>query len=64
MVWGGISINGRIDLVIPDGNLTGRRYVDDIIRPHVLPYSGDISGFILVDDNARPHRSGIADDFR
>ena len=44
-------------------NLTGRRYVEDILRPHVISYAGAIgSDFNLVDDNARPHRAGVVDD--
>ena len=58
------SLDGRTELVIIHGNLTGRRYVEDILRPHVIPYAGAIgSDFIMVDDNARPHRAGVVDDF-
>ncbi|GFX80956.1 transposable element Tcb2 transposase [Trichonephila clavipes] len=43
MVWGGISIGGRTDLhIIRNGTLTGRRYADEILRPHVIPYAGAI----------------------
>ena len=57
MVWGGISKNGKTDLVIIDGNLTARRYRDEILETHVRPYAGAVGPeFILVDDNARPHR--------
>ena len=38
MVWGGISSRGRTTLVVVDGTLTGIRYRDEIIRPHVRPY--------------------------
>ncbi|GFV05749.1 transposable element Tcb2 transposase, partial [Trichonephila clavipes] len=39
MVWGVISIGGRTDLhIIQNGTLTGRRYADEILRPHVIPY--------------------------
>ena len=57
MVWGGISHNGKTDLVIINGNLTGLRYRDEILTNHVLPYAGAVGdGFVFVDDNARPHR--------
>ncbi|GFS88916.1 transposable element Tcb2 transposase [Trichonephila clavipes] len=58
MVWGGISIGGRTDLhIIWNGTLTGRRYADEILRPHVIPYAGAIGdSFVFQDDNARPHR--------
>ncbi|GFU87364.1 transposable element Tcb2 transposase [Trichonephila clavipes] len=54
MVWGGISIGGRTDLhIIRNGTLTGRRYADEILRPHVIPYAGAIGdSFVLQDDNA------------
>ena len=64
MVWGGISLNGRTELVIIDGNLTSQRYVDEILIPHVIPYLGAIgNNAIFQDDNARPHRGRIATDF-
>ncbi|GFX80586.1 transposable element Tcb2 transposase [Trichonephila clavipes] len=54
MVWGGISIGGRTDLhIIRNCTLTGRRYVDKILRPHVIPYAGAIGdSFVFQDDNA------------
>lgn len=64
MVWGGISIAGRtelvfIDMVPQDGGsrgLTSHRYITDILETHVVPYSGFIGeNFILMHDNARPH---------
>ncbi|GFU66853.1 transposable element Tcb1 transposase [Trichonephila clavipes] len=63
MVWGGISIGGRTDLhIIRNGTLTGRRYSDEILRPHVIPYAGAIGdSFIFQDDNARPHRARLVE---
>ncbi|GFX06087.1 transposable element Tcb2 transposase [Trichonephila clavipes] len=54
MVWGGISIGGRTDLhIIRNDTLTGRRYADEILRPHVTPYAGAIGdSFVFQDDNA------------
>lgn len=64
MVWGGISMEGRTDLLLIDGSLTGQRYRDDILRPVVLPYAGAMwPDFLLMDDNARPHRARLVDDF-
>ena len=64
MVWGGISHNGKTDLVVINGNLTGLRYRDEILAQHVLPYAGAVGdGFELVDDNARPHRSHDVNEF-
>ncbi|GFV96995.1 transposable element Tcb1 transposase [Trichonephila clavipes] len=63
MVWGGISIGGRTDLhTIRNGTLTGRRYADEILRPHVIPYAGAIGdSFVFQDDNARPHRARLVE---
>ncbi|GFS82182.1 DDE_3 domain-containing protein [Trichonephila clavipes] len=45
------------------GTLTGQRYVDDILRPHVGPFLNGLSGAILQQDNARPHTRRVAQDF-
>ncbi|GFV60594.1 transposable element Tcb2 transposase [Trichonephila clavipes] len=45
------------------GTLTGQRYVDDILRPHVGPFLNGISGAIFQQDNARPHTARVAQDF-
>ena len=37
MVWAAISMEHRTPLVVVDGNLTAHRYVDEILRPHLLP---------------------------
>ncbi|GFS61423.1 hypothetical protein TNCV_4311621 [Trichonephila clavipes] len=37
------------------GSLTGQRYVDDILRPHVEPFLNGLPGAIFQQDNARPH---------
>ncbi|GFW30612.1 transposable element Tcb2 transposase [Trichonephila clavipes] len=61
MVWGGISIGGRTDLhIIRNGTLMGRRYADEILRPHVIPYAGAFGdSFVFQEDNARPHRARL-----
>ncbi|GFX05600.1 transposable element Tcb2 transposase [Trichonephila clavipes] len=63
MVWGGISIGGRTDLhIIRNGTLMCRRYADEILRPHVIPYAGAIGdSFVFQDDNARPHRARLVE---
>ncbi|GFS86480.1 transposable element Tcb2 transposase [Trichonephila clavipes] len=60
---GGISIGGRTDLhIIRNGTLTGRRYADEILRPHVIPYAGAIrDSFVFQDDNGRPHRARLVE---
>jgi len=62
MIWAGIMANGRTDLVlIPPPGLTGRRYVDEVVRPHVLPLRQRIGErFRLQEDNARPHIAAVS----
>ncbi|GFX89655.1 transposable element Tcb2 transposase [Trichonephila clavipes] len=61
LVYGGISIDGRIDLyIIRDGPLTARRYMDEILKPIIVPYAAAIGDdFILMDDNCRLHRANL-----
>ena len=50
------------DLVIVDGNLNSRRYIDEILRPVVVPYVQNMGqGALFQDDNVRPHRARIVD---
>uniref|UniRef100_A0A672S910 Transposase Tc1-like domain-containing protein n=1 Tax=Sinocyclocheilus grahami TaxID=75366 RepID=A0A672S910_SINGR len=59
MVWGGISMCGRTELVIiENGSLTGQRYRDEILRSVVRLYAGAMwPDCVLMDDNAGPHRA-------
>ena len=61
MVWGGISLDGKVDLVlIQNGSMTGLRYRDVIHHDHVRSYAGAIGkDLILMDDNARLHRARV-----
>ncbi|GFV74161.1 DDE_3 domain-containing protein [Trichonephila clavipes] len=45
------------------GTLTGQRYVDDILRPHVGPVLNGLPGAIFHHDNARPHTARDAQAF-
>ncbi|KAL0172943.1 hypothetical protein M9458_033254, partial [Cirrhinus mrigala] len=65
MVWGGISMGARTELVIiENGSLTGQRYRDEILRPVVRPYAGAMwPDFVLMDDNAGPHRARLVTEF-
>ncbi|GFW82671.1 transposable element Tcb2 transposase [Trichonephila clavipes] len=63
MVWGGIAYNSRSTLIVMRGTLTGQRYVDDILRPHVGPFLNGLPGAIFQQDNARPHTERVAQDF-
>ncbi|GFU54753.1 transposable element Tcb1 transposase [Trichonephila clavipes] len=59
LVWGGIMVNGRTELHIFDrGFVTGDRYYEEVLLPHVRLFRGAIGrDFILMDDNARPYRT-------
>ncbi|GFV60585.1 transposable element Tcb1 transposase [Trichonephila clavipes] len=58
-VWGAISWDTRSSLVVLQGTLTARRYVDDILTPIVLPMLSSRPGAIYQQDNARPHTARL-----
>ncbi|GFT57960.1 uncharacterized protein TNCV_2768671 [Trichonephila clavipes] len=60
---GDIVYESRSTLIVMRGTLTGQRYVDDILRPHVGPFLNGLPGAIFQQDNARPHTARIAQDF-
>ena len=61
MVWAGIMSSQRTDLVPIQGTLTGERYVQQILTPHVCPLAQQFGPcFIFQQDNARPHTSRVA----
>ena len=56
MVWGGIHFHGRTPLHLVQGNLTGVRYRNEIVRRFVLTTLQPMGpGAILQDDNATHH---------
>ncbi|GFW55825.1 transposable element Tcb2 transposase [Trichonephila clavipes] len=59
-VWGAISWDTRSSLVVLQGTLTARRYVDDILMPIVLPMLSSRPGAIYQQDNARPHTARLS----
>lgn len=65
MVWGGICGNRKTNLVIVEGNLTAQRYINQVLRPVVLPFlREDVNeGVLYQQDNARPHVARIVQDF-
>ena len=64
MVWAGVTANRRTDFVVVPGILTEQRYIDEILRPHVVPFLRPMgNNSIFQDDNARPHRARIVDGF-
>ncbi|GFU97462.1 transposable element Tcb1 transposase [Trichonephila clavipes] len=57
------AYGSRSILIVMRGTLTGQRYVDDILRPHVGPFLNGLPGAIFQQDNARPHTARVAQDF-
>jgi transposase len=54
MVWGGISLDGRTELIIiRRGTINAQRYRDEVLAPVVVLYAGTIGeDFIFMHDNA------------
>ncbi|GFX74053.1 hypothetical protein TNCV_4475511 [Trichonephila clavipes] len=52
-------INGRTRLhVLANGTMTGQRYIDEVLLPHVRLFRGAVGDkFIFMDDNATCHRT-------
>jgi type II secretory pathway component PulC len=57
MVWGGIILNGRTELVvIREGSMTARRCIDDVLEAHAIQFAETMgSELIMYQDNARSH---------
>ena len=62
MVWGAISYTRKSELVLVQGNLTANRYIDQILRPHVL-HLVDPQRQLFQQDNARPHTARATADY-
>ena len=62
MVWGGISVRFRTELLVLNGTLTGQRYINEVLQPVVLPFVQQ-HHVVLQDVNARPHRARIVQQF-
>ncbi|GFX20249.1 transposable element Tcb2 transposase, partial [Trichonephila clavipes] len=65
MVWAGIMINGRTRLhVVANGTMTGQRYIDEVLLPHVRLFRGAVGDkFVFMDDNATCHRTLTVQDY-
>ncbi|GFT56148.1 transposable element Tc3 transposase [Trichonephila clavipes] len=59
MVWASIMINGRTRLHgVANGTMTGQRYIDEVLLPHVRLFCGAVGDkFVFMDDNATCHRT-------
>ena len=66
MVWGAISSGFRSDLIIMNGTLTARRYIDEILAPVLVPLLRRQVGnqqLTFQQDNARAHSARLTQDF-
>ncbi|GFT78190.1 transposable element Tc3 transposase [Trichonephila clavipes] len=63
MVWGATVYDRRSTLIVMRRTLTGQRYVDDILRPHLGPFLNSLPGAIFQQDNASTHTARVAQDF-
>ena len=64
MVWGGINHQGKTDLVVIRGNLNAQGYINDVLRPVVVPFINNQKGpVIFLQDNARQHTAHITTKF-
>jgi transposase len=62
MVWGCISHDCKVDLVIIQGNITGDQYIRDVLQPVVVPHFDNhplATRPVYMNDNARPRRSRV-----
>ncbi|GFX63129.1 transposable element Tc1 transposase [Trichonephila clavipes] len=52
-------INDRTCLhVVANGTMTGQRYIDEVLLPHIRLFRGDVGDkFVFMDDNATCHRT-------
>ncbi|GFV23218.1 transposable element Tcb2 transposase [Trichonephila clavipes] len=60
MVWAGIMINGRtrLHVIAVNGTMTGQRYIDEVLLPHVRLFRGAVGDkFVFMGDNATCHRT-------
>ncbi|GFW48976.1 transposable element Tc1 transposase [Trichonephila clavipes] len=59
MLWAGNMINGRTRLhVVANKTMTGQRYIDEVLLPHVRIFRGAVGDkFVFMDDNVTCHRT-------
>ncbi|GFY12483.1 transposable element Tc3 transposase [Trichonephila clavipes] len=63
LVWGGIFLGSRTDLLVQSVTITGHIYRDIILEQHVRLFRGAMGAeFLFMDDNARPHRANIVEE--
>ena len=65
-VWGGITQFNKTVIVILNGNVNARRYIDNVLRPVAVPFmrqNNRRGNFIYQHDNAPAHRARLTANF-
>ena len=55
MVWAGVSLHHKTDIVFINGNMNAARYQAQVLQPHVIPMFQQNRGLTLVQDGATAH---------
>ena len=70
MVWGGIAYGERTQLVVlnfqdngPGRILTARRYIDQVLRPHVVTSFAQHPRYLFLQGNTRVHSAFLTQNF-
>ena len=61
IVWGAITCDEMLDLVVIPGRLSRQTYIADILDPVVKPYHASHPNMVFQQDNAGPHRANAVD---
>ena len=60
MVWAGIRVGGRTDLVWIRNTMTAEKYRNEVLVPIIYPHRLQMGQeFTLMHDNARPHTARV-----
>ena len=65
-VCGCFSFDCKLDLYVLDGNLTGQKYLDNVLASRVVPHFDNhalTDRPMFIGDNARPHEARIVQHF-
>ena len=63
MIWAAITFTGMLDITVINGTLNKDNYLEDILKPNVLPYKQAHPNMVFQHDGAGPHRANIVKDW-
>lgn len=55
MIWAGVSMHNKTNIVFINGNLTAARYRDEVLQPEVVPMMRNNRGLSFLQDGAPAH---------